>query len=178
MSNKLKDVDNHWLEKLPISKELRDEMIKETATRILRKIAAVKEFLMVDGYEDICGGLYTFALEEYGKILLLQNYPTTDIIEIKYKDGFRSHRTKFNLAEHKLPSECLRLNAGEFNKEEFNPEEFNTDVAADLEARLGVFFTDFTDSADRTRRIPTVRKVDLEKAIKAFESFLGKQKLQ
>lgn len=174
MSSKLKD-SNHWVEKLPISKELRDEMIRETADRMFRKVAAVKEFLKVDGYEDICAGLYTFALEEYGKILLLQSYPTADIIEIKYKDGFMNHHRKFNLIKDALTSECLELNKGDFNKEEFNPEEFNVDVAADLDSRLGVFYTDFIDSADGIKRIPTVNKEALEKAVQAFGSFLAKQ---
>src|SRR5437870_13866809 len=107
MTSKLKDADNHWVEKLLISKELRDEMIRETAHRMFRKLAAVKEFLGVNGYEDICAGLYTFALEEYGKILHLQSYATNDIIEIKYKHGFRHHPTKFDLVKSKLPAQCL-----------------------------------------------------------------------
>lgn len=174
MTNMLKDAENHWVEKLPISKELRDEMIKEIAKRMFRKLAAVKEFLKIDGYEDICAGLYSFALEEYGKILLLQSYPTADIIEIKYKDGFRNHHKKLNLVHAKFP-EYVKLNKGEFNRKEFNFQEFNVDIVADLEARQGVFHTDFTECANGVMRIPSVEKAVLEKAVIAFEKAISKQ---
>jgi hypothetical protein len=165
-----------WVEKLPITRQLRDQMIVETVKRITRKLDAVKELLKVNGYEDICAGLYTFALEEYGKVVLLQSYPTADTIEIHYKYGFRDHKRKFPLAKNKLPTECMQLHDGGFDRNSFDAESFDVDVVADLDSRLGIFYTDFTDSADRIKGIPVVDKLSLRNAVQKFEMYLAAQK--
>lgn len=51
---------------------LRDEMICFIQRRIIHNLEATKRFLELgENYKDICGGIYTYAVEEYGKILFL-----------------------------------------------------------------------------------------------------------
>lgn len=56
---------------LEIKIELRDEMVFGIQKRIIHNLEAIKQFLNFQSYDDICAGLYTYAVEEYGKILFL-----------------------------------------------------------------------------------------------------------
>lgn len=167
----LKDANDEWVEHIFISLELRDQLVAETIRRIKAKIAATKALLSTPGNEDICAGLYTYALEEYGKVLLLTKDPDAPIIRVKYRKAFRNHLKKFGLLKGQVPASCLELNPAEFGPE-YGAEEFNVKVCADLDARLGIFYTDFTDDVNRIRRIPTVNETSLMKAITDFEAFL------
>ena len=67
------------------------------------------------GLLTAAGGLYTYALEEYGKMLLLGSLPKKGgIVSVSYREIFRSHR-KFEAALGALPAECGQLKRGPFN---------------------------------------------------------------
>jgi hypothetical protein len=54
-----------------IDLELRDKIVSHIQKAIIHKLEAVKKLLQIPGYEDICAGVHTYAVEEYGKILFL-----------------------------------------------------------------------------------------------------------
>jgi hypothetical protein len=70
----IKDKNGNTADIAEIKVELRDEMVSYIQNRIIRNVEAIKEFLQIPGYEDICAGLYTYAVEEYGKILFLNSF--------------------------------------------------------------------------------------------------------
>jgi hypothetical protein len=64
---------------------------------ILRKINAVKHIQAVD--KDIAAGLYVYAVEEFGKLLLLKKAPLVNgRREVKYDKEFVFHPPKFREA--------------------------------------------------------------------------------
>ena len=59
------------------------------------------------------GGLYTYALEEYGKLLLLDSLPEKGgIVSVPLLEMFRRHGKKFGAALDSLPEECRLLGGG------------------------------------------------------------------
>lgn len=97
----IKDANGHPISDLEITIKLKNEMMSNIQKNIIRILQATKELLRIQGYEDICAGLYTFAIEEYGKILFLQSFPvsTNNTIKFPYKrdgrKGFLNHNEKF-----------------------------------------------------------------------------------
>jgi hypothetical protein len=91
---------------LKIDVGLRDEMRRFIQERIIHNLEATKRLLELgEDYKDICAGVYTYAVEEYGKILFLNNLNPTpennNKIKVRYthdKKAFRDHNHKFNLA--------------------------------------------------------------------------------
>jgi hypothetical protein len=67
-------VDEDGMNQLAITPELRDEMVRFIKKRIIRNLEASKRFLELkdEDYNDICAGLHTYAVEEYGKMLFLE----------------------------------------------------------------------------------------------------------
>lgn len=162
----LKDKNGDWVKILEITEELWKSVIKEIPQGILRLLESSERLLDNGGNEAICAGLYTYAVEEYGKLLLLKGYsPIAGKVEIKYKNEFRYHPPKFEKAIKALPGECLTLSRGVFDPAIFDPAIFDTGLVANLEARTGVFYCDFLDSGDGIKPVPEVDKELLRKAI-------------
>lgn len=137
---------NSWIKILEITEELWKKTMQETLTNVLKLLDASKKLLDIEGDEAICGGLYTYAVEEYGKLLLLRKYiPRNGLVDIKYKDEFRNHSKKFEEAIMNLPKVCKVI--GRIGFEEGFEDGFERiDTVADFEARMAVFYTDFDDS--------------------------------
>lgn len=69
-------------------------------------LQAIEKFLSISNYEQICAAIYTYTVEEFGKLVLLQQSKQlhNGQYEITYKKkGFMNHIKKFELAEDKLP---------------------------------------------------------------------------
>jgi hypothetical protein len=158
----IKDKDGHVLENLTITTALRDEMVSVIKNRIIHNLEAIKELLKVQGYEDVCAGLYTYALEEYGKILFLKDnkhiLPADNAkIEFKYRSkkdkndkkyyGFLAHDDKFSrmIDDNKLQNSCKVLSKGDFVPNDVVLRDFVVGLIADFEARMALFFADFKD---------------------------------
>jgi AbiV family abortive infection protein len=170
----LKDKKGRWVKILEINEKLWKEMMQETLQGIIKLLESVDRLLNNGGNEAICAGLYTFAVEEYGKLLLLENYsPSSGKIQVKYKDEFRNHTEKFRIAIEHLPKECMRLYEAGFGDGFGNGFE-KIRVIADFEARLGIFYCDFTDSGDGIKPLPSVDKDRLKKAIDQFKAIAFK----
>jgi hypothetical protein len=108
---------------MEIDIELRNKMVSPIHKSIIHNLEAIRKFLQFPGgYEDVCAGLYTYAVEEYGNILYLKSFcpSSTDstIIKFPYKmrrkdkgdTGFLNHYRKFKLALRELPDTCKNLN--------------------------------------------------------------------
>ena len=117
------------------------------ATRIL--LNEVEEddddiFLYSTGDATIPAGLYTFAVEEYGKFLYLKSLkPIDGKYTIEYVDEFIDHPKKFERALSELPDECKLLHMGEKIDIKFYDPDFSDDIIANFETRLRIFYSDF-----------------------------------
>lgn len=100
---------------------------------------------LLDVDEYIAAGLYTYAIEELGKILLLkQSEQTSDRkIQIEYVDKFIKHRPKFELAFYYLQQnghgQCIILNSGGYTPNGFT-RGYTIGLLADFEVRLSYYF--------------------------------------
>jgi AbiV family abortive infection protein len=167
----LKDKNGKWVETLEITEELWKKIMQETLNGIIKLLDSVEKLLQNGGNEAICAGLYMYAVEEYGKLLLLKHYsPSNGKVKIKYGNEFRSHPAKFGTAIKNLPNDCITLHKGIFDPEIFDPEIFDTDEITDCETRQAVFYSDFTDSGDDVKSVPSVDKNRLKKAINQFKT--------
>jgi len=72
MTNPLKDGKNRWVKYLIITEDMRNKTIEITRQRILKLLDSSQILLDNRGTVTICAGLYTYAVEEYGKIVLLR----------------------------------------------------------------------------------------------------------
>ena len=98
----IKDRDGYPVDHFEIEVNLRDRMVLHIPNSIIRNLGAIKKFLQIPGYKDICAGIYTYAMEEYGKILYLKSLSPSSTgsnkIKLHYKRRFLSHHANFPLA--------------------------------------------------------------------------------
>ena len=91
----------------------------------------------------IAGGLYTYAVEEYGKLLLLGSLPEkAGVVSVPYREIFRSHGKKFEAALRKLPADCALMRRGPFDPRIFDPRIFDTGMDASFASRTHLFYLD------------------------------------
>jgi hypothetical protein len=176
--------DNGYpVDDLEIDVELRDKMVSHIQNRIIHNLEAIQKFLQIPGYEEVCAGLYTYTVEEFGKSLYLKSFCVSPAgsnkIEFPYKmkggkkgTGFLNHNKKFDLALDVLPDTCKILSEGGFTSTGFTSTGFTTErLIADFEARKAVFFADFKrDTQISIEEPPKVTKALLEKAVDKFLS--------
>lgn len=157
---------------LEIEVELRDKMVSHIKNATIRNLEAIQKFLQIPGYEEICAGLYTYAVEEYGKLLYLKSLhpspPCNNKINLKYKLSFLNHPVKFRLALKELPDTCKILHEGSLTNRSYTSKSYNIDLIANFEARKRVFFADFTQDKKSIEMPPQVNKALLEKAVEKF----------
>jgi AbiV family abortive infection protein len=169
----LKDNKNRWVEELEISEDLWIKTMQETLNGIFALIDSVEKLLQNGGHVTVCSGLYMYALEEYGKLLLLKNCKSIGgVAKIKYKNEFRSHLAKFGIAIRTLPQECTTLHEGAFDRTCYDSEAFDTNEIADCETRQGIFYTDFTMDGKHVKRIPTVNGELFKNAVTQLKTII------
>ena len=110
---------------LQISAEQRDRLQSSTLSGIKRVLAAATALhkLAAEGLERksddllvVAAGLYTYAFEEYGKLLLVSELEDAGgAVAIPYMDMFRSHDQKFKRAARDVPREFGILQKTRFN---------------------------------------------------------------
>ena len=153
----LKGKDGKWVENLELVEELWKQIMQETLNDIFALIDSVEKLLKNGGNPVIAAGLYMYAVEEYGKLLLLKNYsPSNGRVRIRYRNEFRNHKAKFDMAIRNLPKECIILHEGAFDRDAFDSEAFDTDEIADCETRQGVFYSGFASTGDFVKANPSV----------------------
>ena len=100
-------------------------------------------FIIGTGDPTIAAGLYTFAVEEYGKYLYLKSLkPIDEKYHVDYNE-FRNHSKKFERALSNLPDECKLLNQGKDKDPRYYHPDTHEDIIANFETRLRIFYSDF-----------------------------------
>ena len=169
----------HISQEIHISKETWNEAKRLIKNGIIKKLSAAKQNIDIDRFT---AGFYIYTLEEFGKLLLLKESQTVDgKYIIKYRDGFRSHEFKFNKAFDYLQNDgygrCIILNDdGAFTPDAFSWRSFTIGLVAQTEARLGIFYVDFTEFENdnyEILKIPTVDKNKLNEAINKLEEIIN-----
>jgi hypothetical protein len=169
---------------------LRNDMVRFIQERIIDNLEATKRFLGLNEtkYDDICAGIYTYAIEEYGKILFLNSLnpmlpPNNNKIKIKYthdNNGFLDHDHKFNLAlnDKDLPDSCKVLLKGGFTNTGFTKSGFTQPTIPDFETRMAVFYADFDENKNYNSILtpPQVDRGLLENAVHEFLKFMNAQR--
>lgn len=150
-------------------------LMPEIIHRSLIVLDSSERLLDLGGNEAVCAGLYTFAVEEYGKLLLLRKYqPNGNKVTIKFDKEFLNHRAKFREAINNLPKECVYLSKGLFDPTIFDPKTFDTErLIANCETRLIIFYSDFKDAGDVIIDIPSIDKNMLKKAIAVLKEIFA-----
>jgi hypothetical protein len=172
---------------LQIDVGLRDDMVCFIRDRIIHNLEATRRFLELkeEDYDDICAGIYTYAVEEYGKIRFLNNLSPSSsnkIIKVPYThrdNGFLDHKHKFPLAlnDPDLPELCKVLRI-DFEKGDFDGDDFVLGLSATFDARLSIFYADFNGEEDYSS-IKQPTKVDrpvLKEAVEKFHEFIKGKK--
>lgn len=82
---------------IDISEDLWIEMMQNVQNDILQKLNAVKKMKSID--KDIAAGIYVYAVEEFGKLLLLREAPSLNgKRRVKYDKEFVKHEAKIKKA--------------------------------------------------------------------------------
>jgi len=161
---------------IELTEELWKKVMQETLSRIMTLLDSSENLLDNGGDKAVCAGLYTYAVEEYGKLLCLKQYkPVSGKVKIKYRSEFRFHPKKFSEAIQNLPKDCINLREGIFDPKIFDPAIFDTeDVIADFESRMSIFYTDFTDSGAEIKSVPFIDGNKLKAAIGELRTIISK----
>jgi hypothetical protein len=183
MSNNTNVIRRSRVVGLEIEIALRDEMVRFIQQRIIINLEATQQFLglNVTRFDEICAGIYTYAIEEYGKILYLRNLnplppPNNNRVRVRYTNdnhGFLDHTHKFELSlnDNALPSSCKVLRQGGFTTTGFTSTGFVTDTPANFEARMSIFYTDFDEHMNYNSILPP-QQVDRNLLVQAVDDFL------
>ena len=127
----------------------------------------------------ICAGLYTYAVEEFGKHKLLEscqvNGGLVDLSPIR--NSFFSHDKKFELAREALPPECFTLYDSEQDDAMWNlvinnlayPAGWVSDTQADFPTRLDLFNVGIENNG-QVRAMPEINFYDLQHAVERLEN--------
>ena len=137
-------------------------------------------------------GLYTFAIEEYGRAILLKNClkkkPMTRTGKYKVpRPIFESHKLKFETALKKLPPKCKNLQIGPHIKQDPLSKPIRTrgltiirgrglhtvSTLADFDLRMELFYVEWDDKYRQWKPELTTYKKQLETAITNLENRLN-----
>lgn len=172
----LKDSNQHKPSHIEISEDVRKQMMGFIRDGILRKINAARHMQTTD--KDIAAGLYVYAVEEFGKLLLLRDAPSLNgKRKIKYDKGFVNHETKIKKAFDYFRKNnfdvCMILTQGcpghASDVEDGNWDNVIVDLAADTEARLSIFYADFVYDHDENPVVESPSDVEPEMLQRASE---------
>jgi len=149
---------------------------------IRKKLNVAKKLVETD--EEVSAGLYIYAIEEFGKLLLLDNSKLKDGKgKINYEKEFVKHEIKFAKAfdylQERNYNTCIVLNdEGSYSPESFSWRSFTIGLIPKTEARLSIFYVDFVYTNEDTKNIaimknPLIDVKILRKAINELESAIN-----
>jgi hypothetical protein len=88
---------NSKLPHIDISEQLWEDMTQNIVGGIYHKLRAANNLLAID--KDVAAGIYVYAVEEFGKLLLLKNASLQNgVRRVEYRDEFVNHPKKFKTA--------------------------------------------------------------------------------
>jgi hypothetical protein len=153
-------------DEITISKKQWKELMIITNDGIKKKLSSARKLVDID--EEISAGLYTYAIEEFGKMMLLKESRLGKGGHIiKYSSEFIRHERKFPAAFDHLQENRYELcyvlnNKGGFTPEGFSWRSFTIGLLADFEARLSVFYSDLVYDDKKQIVLAKIPKVDRE----------------
>ena len=149
-----------------ISKKQWKELMMITNEGIKKKLQSARK--LIDTNKEISAGLYTYAIEEFGKMILLNKSRLgKGGYIIKYSSEFTCHERKFAAAfdhlQEKRHELCYVLNHnGGFTPEGFDWKGFDIGLLADFEAGLSVFYSDFVYDDKKQIGLAKIPKVEVD----------------
>lgn len=179
-SKDIKEIDEQTWKNLKFVTFTNIKSILNSAKILLKDNIIQNQEVLFD-HPHICAGLYTYAIEEYGKLLILESYvPINNKVKIEYLSRFTDHDAKFDIAIERLSlvaPECIRIGKGLFDPAIFDPVIFDTkESTTSFKARLAIFYSDFKDNKITT--LPNVDKETLSKAVSEFEKIVDHRRLR
>lgn len=145
------------------------------SSRVLHSAATGRSRSDSDGLLAVAAGLYTYAFEEYGKLLLVARLPEKGgVISVPYREIFRSHGKKFEAARGTLPKECWSAVEGYIGSAYIGSARVGivTTLDATFPARMSIFYLDMDSNGDPAESIPSSAKL-LENALAGMERAVG-----
>ena len=160
-----------------VSEQKGNELIKNVRDGIIRKLDSARILIHYD--KEVAAGLYTYTVEEFGKLLLLKE-SKLKINRCKIKhEWFYSRKapeykfTKaFDYLHENSHGQCLVLTKGDYSPSDFHWRDFMIGPPADFETRLSIFYSGFRRKGRNDIDIVKIPDVDgdmLENAIKELE---------
>ena len=151
------------------------EMMQNVLNGIFQKLNAVKNMQNIDMY--IAAGIHIYAVEEFGKLLLLKKAnPLSGMRRVVYEKEFLSHPKKFKAAFDYFQANkydtCLVLSEGDVVPSDVVWSDAIIGLLANTEARLSVFYSDFAYDKNLNVIIETPPTIDcnlLQKASNELE---------
>jgi hypothetical protein len=146
------------------------EMMQNVLNGIFRKLNAIKSMQNIDMY--IAAGIYIYAVEEFGKLLLLKNANAlSGMRRVVYEKEFLSHPKKFKAAFDYFQANrydaCLLLSEGDVVIRDVVWSDAIIGLLANTGARLSVFYSDFAYDRDLNVIIETPPTIELDLSQKA-----------
>ena len=140
------------------------EMMQNVLNGIFRKLNAIKSMQNFDMY--IAAGIYIYAVEEFGKLLLLKNANAlSGMRRVVYEKEFLSHPKKFKAAFDYFQANrydaCLVLSEGDVVISDVVWSDAIIGLLANTGARLSVFYSDFAYDRSLNVIIETPPAIDL-----------------
>lgn len=166
---------NNKLPHIDISEQLWEEMTRKVRDGIFYKLKVARNVVAID--KDIAAGVYVYAVKEFGKLLLLEKVAVLDgMRRVMYKDGFVNHNKKFKTAFDYFQANgydaCLVISEGWFVVSDVAWDIIERRLLAETQARLSIFYSDFSYDDKQNiiiERPPDVDLNILQKAIDELE---------
>ncbi len=166
----LRDIGGDKLPCIDITDQQWEEMTCYIEHGITRKLIAARKMIDID--KELSAGLYLYAFEEFGKLLVLHDTEKVNgKHRVNYANKFTRHSKKFKCAARYLEAhgydDCLVLGGG-FDPRGFDSKGFITAMLADFDSRLSIFYSDFNEDGSIVE-LPSVESDTLRKAIDTLE---------
>lgn len=163
----LENKDNEKPKEVHLKNQEWNDLRKLTRQGIISKLESAKKLLNATGSDDVSAGLYTYALEEFGKLLLLdksEHIANNTKRKLRYRSEFACHDRKFEAAfdylQNYSPSsyKCYVLNdEGSYSPQSYTWRSFHIGLLADFKARMSIFYSDFSyklnENGEQTQNI-------------------------
>ena len=155
---------------IDIPEKLWKKMMQHVLDGVFQKLNAVKNMQTIDLY--VAAGIYIYAVEEFGKLLLLKNANVLNgIRRVVYEKEFLSHTKKFKAAfdysQANRYDSCLVLSEGDVVPSDVVWSDAIIGLLANTGARLSVFYSDFVYDNNQNIIIETPPTIDLDLLQKA-----------
>lgn len=153
------------------------------SSRALHGAAAGRSRPDSDGLLAVAAGLYTYAFEEYGKLLLVERLPEKGgVVSVPYREIFRSHGKKFEAARGALPKECWSAVEGYIGSSYIGSARVGMVTALDatFRARMSMLYIDMDSNGDPAEAIlvsPQLLENALTGMDRAVEEWEARNKL-